>query len=166
MQSVRTEGSCLGRTFLLGSSCWPCQGRLVRCGETRIHEPRSWLKRRWEISLRMSSFCMLGVFRCEIDRAGGMESGRSWEECSWCMLGEEEEGEESAGRREEAWYAGTWLCTDSQVNHAVSYQGYSCGQARLEQYIRDFSTTLSANVLPRPRPPSGQSGPWGVVDEV
>lgn len=37
----------------LGDSCAPCQGRFVRCGETRTQELRSGLYRRCEMSSRM-----------------------------------------------------------------------------------------------------------------
>lgn len=39
-----------------------CQGRFVRCGETRIHEPVRGLKRRWEMSSRIRSSDMGGSF--------------------------------------------------------------------------------------------------------
>ena len=82
-----TDGSYEGSSFLLGSSCCPCHGLFVLCGETKTHEFLSGFQRRWEMSSRMASGMLLlrergGVGRMEaaLVEAGTRWSGRSWDE--------------------------------------------------------------------------------------
>lgn len=80
-----TLGSYAGNTFLLDSSCWPCHGRFVRCGDTRTHDPFKGLYRRCDISSRIAS----GIVRFgEV----GTESGGVGREAELTWLGKSVKG--------------------------------------------------------------------------